>query len=70
MQAHYLLGVMAQLAGQRRAALAHLERVTALDPTVDDAWLRLGELYRELNDRVQLERVRLEVKTRFGRSLP
>lgn len=56
LQAHYLLGVMASLAGRHRVCVEHLEFVVANDVTVDDAWQRLSRAYGALGDSANRDR--------------
>ncbi len=51
------------------AAIGHLERLIALDPTQASAWQRLGELYRQGGRSRDFEQLNSRYLQRFGRSL-
>ncbi len=68
--AHYLLGMVL---GTHRAwpeAAAALERVLELDPTVPDAWPRLGEAYRATGNATASAALKERYQQRFGKPAP
>jgi tetratricopeptide (TPR) repeat protein len=67
--AHYFAGHVAVRAGKRGAAIAHFERVKALDPGAQPAYQALARLYEEAGDTEKLGALRSEHLRRFKKSL-
>ncbi len=65
--AHYFL---AQVAARPAEAIAHLERVIALDPDQRGAWINLGGLYDETSAEDKKRDLLHAYKERFGETLP
>lgn len=65
----YLLGLLAERAGERARASELLERAIELDPTLEHAYRALGRLYRG-RDAAALERLGSRYQDRFGKALP
>jgi hypothetical protein len=67
MLAHYFL---AQVAAKPDEAIAHLERVVALDPSQRAAWIALGGLYDDTNATEKKRDLMHAYKAKFGETLP
>jgi tetratricopeptide (TPR) repeat protein len=66
--AHFHAGRVALARKKRDEAVAHMERVVALDAEVEQAWEALAELYED--DSAKLVDLRLRYRKVFGRTLP
>jgi hypothetical protein len=60
----------AQVAAKPAEAIAHYERVIALDPEQKSAWATLGGLYEDTGAADKHTRLAADYKARFGASLP
>ncbi|MBF5043062.1 hypothetical protein FGE12_11750 [Aggregicoccus sp. 17bor-14] len=69
-QAHFLLGWMADAKHQPAEARPHLERVVALEPAHEEAWRLLARQYRAGGQGAQLEALKARYRAQFARELP
>lgn len=69
-QAHFLLGWMADASGARPEARTRFERVIAFEPAHAEAWRLLARQYRALGLRAELDALEQRHRQQFSRALP
>jgi hypothetical protein len=68
-QAHSLLGWMADMAGGRAEARRHLEQVVVLEPQHTEAWQLLARQYEAARMGQELSALKARYKAQFAREL-
>ena len=68
-QAHYLLGWMADMTGARAEARRHLERVVVLEPPHTEAWQLLARQYQAAGMAAELASLKARYREEFAREL-